>query len=167
LIVLGHIIIQLDLIHLNYPQHPKTEIIIIDTTGDTTAASGLSPRSPRSAPEPWPVAAQATQDVGYCSGPLRPSSPPSDGGEQALQGESTCLNHHHQPQLLHPSDLVPFQPPKRQFLVRRLTRLPRPWIAYAFMAKWQIRKAIMVFSAVLASPQFPEKCKAQKKIKKR
>lgn len=150
---------QLDLIHLDYPQHPKTELIIIDTTGDTTAASGLSPRS---APEPWPVAAHATQDVGCCSGPLRPSSPPSDGGEQALQGESTYLNHHHRPQLPHPSDLVPFQPPKRQLLVRRLTRLPRPWIAYAFSAKWQIRKAIMVFSGVLASPQLPGKRKALK-----
>jgi hypothetical protein len=100
--------------------------------------------------------------------PLNSICPLKQG--QALQGESTCLNHHHQPQLLHPSELVPFQPPKRQLLVRRLKRLPRTWIAYAFLAKWQIRKT---FWSSLSSLVFwlaqncQKNAKSQKKIKKR
>jgi hypothetical protein len=68
-----------------------------------------------------------------------------DHRDRAFLGESTSLNHHHRLQLPHHNDLVPFQPSKRKLLARRLTRLPRPWIAYAFLAKWQTRKALWSF----------------------
>ena len=55
---------------------------LLNTNFDTTAPSAGSRRF---GPAPWPAAAGAAADVGCWSGPLRPSSRPSGGGESSAR----------------------------------------------------------------------------------
>jgi len=51
-------------------------------------------------------------------------------------------------------------------LVRRLKRLPRTWIAYAFLAKWQIRKALWSFQVFWLAQNCQRSAKYQKRLRK-